>query len=94
MGTFWITKHVNNQCTFGFGYKVLLVESESRVKVKITLTVQSSSHRTSLKFLPRFVLLLRKHTLMIFKGEMGLSSKDLDRLMRNMLLRDKVLLSL
>lgn len=68
----------------------------------ITPTVQPSSERTSLKFLPRLELLLRKHTLMIFTGNvpslvggctLGQTSVEAERLLAGTLLHDKVLVS-
>lgn len=68
----------------------------------ITPTVQPSSQRTSLKFLPRLELLLRKHTLMIFTGNMpslvagctlAETSAEVERLAAGTLLHDKVLVS-
>lgn len=68
----------------------------------ITPTVQPSSQRTSLKFLDRLELLLRKHTLIIFTGRvpspvaggtLAEASTDLDMLVEDMPLHDKVLVS-
>lgn len=68
----------------------------------ITPTVQPSSQRTSLKFLHRLELLLRKHTLIIFTGSvpspvaggtLAEASTDLDMLVEDMPLHDKVLVS-
>lgn len=68
----------------------------------ITPTVQPSSQRTSLKFLPRLELLLRKHTLMIFTGNVPSlmagctlveTSTEVERLVAGMPLHDNVLVS-
>lgn len=66
-----------------------------------TLTVQPSSQRTNLKFLPRLALLLRKHTLMIFTcrkfslpaGTVGDIMGEPNGMVGDMLLQDRVLLS-
>lgn len=68
----------------------------------ITPTVQPSSQRTSLKFLAKLELLLRKHTLMIFPGNVASlvagctlveTSTDVERLVAGKPLHDKVLVS-
>lgn len=65
----------------------------------ITPTVQPSLQRTSLKFLPRLELLLRKHTLMIFTGNVASLAAgctlmgEVERLVAGRPLHDKVLVS-
>jgi len=74
---------------------------KNRSRVEYTLTAHPSSQRTSLKFLPRLELLLRKHTLMIFTGKMlslatvagGGLSWESDGPVGDMLLQHRVLLS-